>query len=386
MSDEHEIAIIGGGVAGAAAALRAAQYSVPGVWITGDGQTAKRSRAQWVYNIDNMLGIHPDIVLGQLRKTWRKQPELLEALDQLDCLHIGTRALVENASARIAEYGPEIEERAGAATALRVVGEGDERRFEVDVAAAKKKGEPFTVRARSVVLATGVMDTQPLIAKKKGEDVITSTKWIYPFANRETVLYCIRCEGHLTRDTRAAVLGHSETAGQIGLMLAERYGSTVALLTNGEPAQLADGTRKLLAHHGAEIIETPIVDVVGEADAPKGTLRAFEFADGSQLEVNFAFVSLGIYQIYNDLAVQVGATLEGDDSTPPQQRHVIIDARGETSVPGLFAIGDMTRRDVPDEPVMKQVYTSQEYAVRAVDAIERRRRYRLREALLAELG
>jgi hypothetical protein len=41
----------------------------------------------------------------------------------------------------------------------------------------------------------------------------------------------------------------------------------------------------------------------------------------------------------------------------------------------------MTRR--PDEPVMKQIYTAQEYAVRAVDAIDARRRAAFREAAIA---
>lgn len=42
-----------------------------------------------------------------------------------------------------------------------------------------------------------------------------------------------------------------------------------------------------------------------------------------------------------------------------------------------YAVGDMANRE--DEPLMKQVYTAQEYAVRAVDTIDHRRRKKMRE-------
>jgi thioredoxin reductase len=51
-------------------------------------------------------------------------------------------------------------------------------------------------------------------------------------------------------------------------------------------------------------------------------------------------------------------------------------------VGGLFAIGDMTRHR--ERPIMKQVYTAQEYAVRAVDKVDARRRQVLRRRLLGE--
>lgn len=65
------------------------------------------------------------------------------------------------------------------------------------------------------------------------------------------------------------------------------------------------------------------------------------------------------------------ATRAMDEDQPEKKRHVWVDHKGETSVRNLFAVGDMTKRE--DEPVMKQVYTAQEYAVRAVDGIDSRR-------------
>lgn len=59
-----------------------------------------------------------------------------------------------------------------------------------------------------------------------------------------------------------------------------------------------------------------------------------------------------------------------------------IDARGETTIPNLFVVGDLAQR--ADEPVMKQVYTSQEYAVRALDVVDSRMRRARRQAALEQ--
>lgn len=366
----YELAIVGDGIAGAAAALRAGQYNIGTAWILGDRETAKASRSKWVQNVDNMIGVHPEIVLQKLRDAWARRPDLLRALDQVGHLHITTQDIVDNVHQRLADYPGIVTSVPGAATALR---RATEDVFEIDT------NEPrhSPVRARAVVLATGVMDRQPLIAKEKAGRLLDRPHWIYPFANRESVLYCVRCEGHLTRDRRVAVIGASETAAQVALMLAERYGSACCLLANGEPDSIRPQTRRLLEHRGISIHPERLIDVLGSHADAHG-LRGFVLEGGARVEVDFALVSLGLYRVYNDLARAAGAVL-AEGGGPEEQRQVRIDSRGETSIPGLFAIGDLARR--ADEPVMMQIYTAQEYAVRAVDTIDRRRRERMRRAI-----
>jgi thioredoxin reductase (NADPH) len=360
--DEFDVAVIGGGVAGAAAVLRAAQYHLRTLWLLGDRKTAKASRSKYVANIDNMIGVHPDIVTSKLDD---------ELAEQLEHMHISAQDLIDNVQSRVRKDYPEhvveVQERA-----LRV--ERDHQRFAVHVA-----DRAFV--ADGVVLATGVMDRQPSIAKRKGDKVIDQPMWVYPFANRESVLYCIRCEGHLTRDRKVAVIGSSEVAAQVSIMLAERYGSTSALLANGEAFTIEPRTERLLDHYGIERHGGRIVDLEGQDGPAKyAGLRALTLDDGTRVEVAFALVSLGMYRVYNDLARELGAELIGEG--PEDVQYVKIDSRGETTVRGLFAIGDIARRE--DEPVMMQVYTSQEYAVRALDTIDRRRRSRARKLILGE--
>ena len=61
---------------------------------------------------------------------------------------------------------------------------------------------------------------------------------------------------------------------------------------------------------------------------------------------------------------------------------LVDEAASETSVRGLFAVGDMSRRR-GDAPSLKQIYTAQEYAVRAIQAIDRRIRAERRKEILA---
>jgi thioredoxin reductase (NADPH) len=365
MSKERaDVIVVGGGIAGGAAALRAVQYHLRVVWIRGDKRTAKQSRSQWVANIDNMIGLHDGVVRGQLRK--QLSGEAREAFDDLHHVHIGGRDIIANTLERIeSDY-------ARFATIVDAAADGARRADDELVVSA---GD-VEYRASHVVLATGVMDRQPFIKKAKGDRIIDEPKWIYPFANRETVLYCIRCEGHLTAASKTAVIGSGEAAAQLGMMLHERYGSACSVLTNGEAPAWSDASAAVLAAYGIETHRERIVDVSGS----RGELHAISLDGGGEVAVGFALVSLGLYRVYNDLARELGAELTDPDE-PIEVRHVLIDRRGETSVANLFAVGDMARR--ADEPVMKQVYTAQEYAVRAVDSIDSRTRRKRRAAAVA---
>ena len=60
----------------------------------------------------------------------------------------------------------------------------------------------------AVLLSTGVMDRQPSVKlTTKSGRVLDDIRWIYPWANNESLLYCILCEGHLVRGTPVAVFG-----------------------------------------------------------------------------------------------------------------------------------------------------------------------------------
>lgn len=369
--EQYDLIIVGGGIGGSAAALRAVQYNLNVCWFYGDKQTSKSSRSKWIFNIDNMLGFHEGILKGELLKKF-KSPEdddLRERINETH-IHITGSAVLKNTRERIeSDYSDNIDI--------------------IDKSALSAKREPelflisdgeFEARSEYVVFATGVMDKQPHVMKERGGEIVDSTKWIYPFANRETILYCIRCEGHLTREDNAAVIGSGVAAEQLSFMLHERYGIKVSILTNGEELNSDDDTKKLLSEYEIGIHTKRISDVSGEKD---GQLRRFVLADGEVVEVRFALVALGLHRVYNDLLIQLGAELD-DEGLSDEIRHIRVSKRSETSIPNIFAVGDMAKR--AEEVVMKQIYTAQEYAVRAVDSIDYRIRSKKREKILNQIG
>ncbi len=361
-----ELIVVGGGIGGSAATLRAAQYHLPAVWILGDKKTRLASRAEYVKNIDNMIGIHPEIVLDKVVKLLEEEyPEAVQKVAEAR-MDISTVDIIANARRRIeknfAGYVTIVEQRAEVA-------------LKIDAGYRVSVTDGGTYEGGALLLATGVMDRQPVVYKERKGRELADINWIFPYANQETLLYCIRCEGHLTIGKKVGVIGSGNSAAEVSLMLRERYGSEVIILTAGEEPSWNQERNRYIEAYGIRVVEGKLVDIHGE---DKGaTLKGFTIEGGEMVSLDIAFVCLGLHRIYNEIARSLGAQLEGRGESD-EVRHVMIDTYGETSVPDLFVVGDMASRE--DEPVMKQIYTAQEYAVRAVDTVDRRRRLEARES------
>jgi thioredoxin reductase len=92
-----DVIIVGGGIGGSAAALRAAQNQMKTLWILGDKQTRKQSRSQWVKNLDNIVGFHEDVVKNQIVKTLMKHKQNAAVdLIQQEHYHINNRSIILN--------------------------------------------------------------------------------------------------------------------------------------------------------------------------------------------------------------------------------------------------------------------------------------------------
>lgn len=368
MTESPHLIVVGGGIAGAAVAFRAAQYDLRVCWIRGDRETDRRSRFRWVADVDNMIGFHDGIVRKAILRQLRK-PQFADARAVIESKRTPytAKSIVDNTIERITErYADRVE-------MVRLKADRAERSDDGFVVHCGDS----SYQAPSLVLATGVMDRQPNIkgTSRKGEQE-DAIKWVYPWANREHLLYCIRCEGHLARDQDVGIIGHGPAAAGVAMMMHERYGVRPRLITNGETPAWSDRHGRILEAYGASVHTARIVDFEGD----KVSMHAVVLEDGARLPLAYALIAQGLFCVYNQLARDLGATLEGGDA-PADEQHVLIDHRAQTDVPGLFAVGDMTRR--PDEPVMKQIYTAQEYAVRAVDTIDARVRRAFREAALA---
>lgn len=315
----YPVAIIGGGSAGTMAALRTVLNNDETLFFPGTAQDKKRSRALWVAKVENVPG-H----LGYKKGIEQPNRETLTWLSEgefKDKFHwqknIGITSVSKNSD--------------GTFTLV----DSKENRW----------------LARYVIIATGVMDVQPIINGDIEE--------IFPYANAQTVDYCLRCDGHHVFGKRTAVIGHTNGAAWVAVMLYERYRTPkMSILTHSEKSQIDGDVLELCKKYGIEIIEGEILSVLGKENGK--ILEGFQLSTGTVHECDWAFVSLGMI-VYNELAKSLGCALD-------DRGFVIADAKGMTNVDGIYVAGDIRAN------TKKQIYTAWDTAVDAADAINARLR------------
>jgi thioredoxin reductase len=173
------------------------------------------------------------------------------------------------------------------------------------------------VRARRLLLATGVVDDLPAIPG-------LAERW------GRSVVHCPYCHGWERRDIPLAVLALGEAGVRQAIHL-RRFSPDVAMCL-GTDFELDEEQRQLLAARDVTVLEQPLASVGGEGDS----LQWLAFADGSRLDRSALFVHAPLRQ-RSDLPTQLGCRILDDGA-------VEINDLGQTSVPGVYAAGDMARR------------------------------------------
>lgn len=315
MSQEkiYSIAVIGGGSAGIQATLRAVLNNDDVILFPGSALDKKRSRAAWVRKVENMPA-HFNYRRGiedpnQEVLKWISESEFAHNLQLMKSRGITNITKVDN-------------------------------NFEL----IDQKGDVY--KASNVILCTGVMDVQPIINGGISD--------IFPYANNQSADYCLRCDGHHVFGKETAVIGHTDSAAWVAIMLYERYKTpNMILLTHGQEPQFGDQTKSLIEKYNFDIYTEEIQQVLGDPKA--GKLEGFILCCGSAVNAQMSFVSLGMI-VYNELAKELGAELDS-------RGFVICDEQGMSSVDGLYIAGDLKAN------TRKQIYDAWASAVTAADAI-----------------
>lgn len=308
----YPIAVIGAGAGGTMAANRAVLNNNEIILFAGAKQERKRSRGNWVRKVDNIPGY------GNYERTVLELRN--DALSDLSEHPLGRNLfLIEDSVVSI---------------------EKQNSCFKLT------DGTGRITYAKYVVLATGIMDEQPVIQG--------SIRSILPYANGQTVLYCALCDGHRSYEKKTAVIGHSEHAAQIALLLSEKYQHpSMTILTNGKKLEFSP---EKLQEKNITVLEEPILEILGNQELKQ--LAGFKLENGTVVDAEISFVTLGI-RPNNSLALQLGAKVD-------HQGLVLADSHGETSVPDLFVIGDLKSGS------LKQIYAAWQDAVESLQIINRR--------------
>jgi thioredoxin reductase len=177
------------------------------------------------------------------------------------------------------------------------------------------KGEA-RVRARSVLLATGVRDHLPRVP---GIDECYGV----------TVHHCPYCDGWEHRDRALAVIGQGTAAAALSLSL-KTWTGNVVLCTNGA-SRLTPEQRTQLSAQQVAIREERITRL----DHEDGHVRYLHFRHGDAIACDSVFFS-GKQTQQSDFPKRLGCefTRKGTVKT---------DHLGETCVPGIYVVGDASR-------------------------------------------
>lgn len=172
------------------------------------------------------------------------------------------------------------------------------------------------VCADFLILATGVVDQLPAVP---GIDAAYGT----------SLFHCPLCHGYEVRDQRLVVLGSSEHAAFTAAYVHDRISREVELCCNGEP-RFSPATRIRLIRNGIRIIEEEVAGI--RALSGGLTLR---LRDAAARTYRAGFVSAQ-YRQRSPLARGLGCKTHDDG-------RVQVDHHQRTSVPRVFAVGDMAR-------------------------------------------
>ncbi|MGV9771883.1 NAD(P)/FAD-dependent oxidoreductase [Streptosporangium sp. NPDC003464] len=178
-------------------------------------------------------------------------------------------------------------------------------------------------RGRRLLLATGLADELPPIS---GVEELWG----------RSAFHCPYCHGYEVSGGRVAVIGAGPDRVRLALHLS-RFTDDVVLCTGGAPPEPA--MRDLLACNGIPARCEPITRLEGE----DGRIRQIVFEGAQPLARDALFVKTTLRQ-RSGIAGRLGCA-GFPDST------VEVDEFGRTSVPGVYAAGDMARRATVPMPL-----------------------------------
>ncbi|RYG48817.1 NAD(P)/FAD-dependent oxidoreductase [bacterium] len=180
------------------------------------------------------------------------------------------------------------------------------------------QAEEETILAKRIVFATGIVDQMPSIEG---------------FAERwgRSVIHCPYCHGYEVADRATAVLYTGSHSLHQARLLKE-WSEDLTLLANGH--SLSEEEKESLHALGIAMRESRVVRL----DGPGSELRAVEFEDGGHHPAEVLYAGLP-QRPSSDLPDRLGcAYIEG-----PLGPLLQIDSLQQTTVPGVFAAGDIAR-------------------------------------------
>lgn len=171
-------------------------------------------------------------------------------------------------------------------------------------------------QSRTVILATGVLNHRPSMPQTAHDAALA----------RGLIRYCPVCDGYEAKGANIAVLG-CDGHGAAEAEFLRPYGARVTLLAH-RSAELSWPDEARLVGLGIEIIKEAVHEIAIDGDR-----IVVRLADGRPLSFDTLYPALGSSP-HTQLASGIGVKLSNLGC-------VVTDAHQQTSIPGLFAAGDV---------------------------------------------
>jgi len=173
--------------------------------------------------------------------------------------------------------------------------------------------------ARTVLLATGVTNRRPPMDEDLHDEALS----------RGLIRYCPICDGFEVTDKRVGIIG-DDSHGVAEAMFLRSYTPHVTLVApHAEHHKLGEQDWSKLEGCGIEAVDGPVIDIRIDGDELVLVTSAGEHRFDS------VYPALGS-DIHSSLAGMVGVQLAGDGC-------ITVDDHQRTSVPGLYAAGDVVK-------------------------------------------
>jgi thioredoxin reductase (NADPH) len=172
------------------------------------------------------------------------------------------------------------------------------------------------IRASKVLLATGIADLG-----------VESGDWNLAIQNG-AIRLCPVCDGYEAIDRKVALLACGNQAARHALFMRSYTSDLTLVCTDQEPA-ITDAERATLAAAGITLIEEPAPKIFF-SDSGTPSLR---ISKGEDIDFDIVYPMFGVHP-RSDLATELGASCDDDGN-------LIVDQHQQTSIPGLYAAGDV---------------------------------------------
>ena len=172
-----------------------------------------------------------------------------------------------------------------------------------------------SVTARKVLLATGLTNRKPPMDEDLHDEALA----------RGLIRYCPICDGYEVTDKRVGVIG-SGSHGVAEAVFLRGFTRDITLIAPDTAHELSAEDQARLKEFGIECVNGPCSAVAAHDEC-----IVVDTAEGHHT-FDSVYPALGS-DVHNELAQQVGAELKEDV--------LVVDSHQRTSVPGLYAAGDV---------------------------------------------